>query len=84
MKFVEKIKDFAQKNIDKILHFLVCYVIVFTFIAFEHLFIGLAIAIVLSFCKEFYDKISYNGWSWADLIADSIGILLGVLVGILL
>ena len=78
------VKDFAQKNTDKILHFLVCYAIVFTFIAFGHLFIGLAIAVLLSFCKELYDKISYNGWSWFDLLADSIGILLGILVGILL
>lgn len=84
MKFIEKIKDFAQKNIDKILHFLVCYAIVFTSIAFGHPYIGLIIAVLLSFCKELYDKISYNGWSWFDLLADLIGIISGILIGIFL
>lgn len=32
-------------------------------------------AIVVIFGKETYDEVKYKGWSWDDLLADLLGIL---------
>jgi glycopeptide antibiotics resistance protein len=44
------------------------------------LFLSPALAVTLTFSvgilKEVYDQISYNGWSWGDIIANTLGVLL--------
>lgn len=82
MEMFKKLIAFSQKHIDKILHLLMCYVIVFTFMSFGHPFIGLIVALVLGIGKEIYDKISSNKWDWYDLLADLSGMVLGILFGL--
>ena len=41
---------------------------------------GISVALIASLSKELYDEIKYKGWSWDDLIADLIGIVLGIIV----
>jgi hypothetical protein len=41
---------------------------------------GISVALIVSLSKEPYDEIKYKGWSWDDLIADLIGIVLGIIV----
>ena len=47
--------------------------------------VGVALAILASISKELYDKFRPNGteWDWKDIIADLIGIILGILIIIL-
>lgn len=41
---------------------------------------GITLALIASFGKENYDEVKYKGWSWDDLLADLLGIVLGILV----
>ena len=65
---------------DKVLHFLVCFVIAFL-LSFVNPIFGAGLALVLSAYKEFTDmhKIG-NFWSWGDLLADVLGIISGILM----
>jgi len=79
---------------DKILHFLACAVITFTtmviFFILNTSFIIAALAGILcstaaGWGKEYGDKVnSNNKWDWYDILADSLGTLIGLLVGGLL
>ena len=69
---------------DKILHFLICYVIFDCCLSIgEHFnfnteltFIGSFIIIsFLIFWKEAIDKNQYNGFDWCDILAGYIGVI---------
>lgn len=82
---------------DYILHFGVCnlstsIIGILSFLVVNHLFgytpaliaslFGAVFALGLSFGKEFGD-IPNSGWSWVDLVADGLGILIGLTISIL-
>ena len=59
---------------DKLKHFLICFLITFL-IPFPW---GMAIALVMGIGKEIFDEWDYGGFSWGDLAADGAGILLAI------
>lgn len=65
---------------DKLYHTLVCFVIVFVTALFLPLWLSVLIACFASVAKEVYDLENPDKHSaeWADLIADGVGILLGI------
>lgn len=72
---MERLINLANKNIDKILHFVFAYSIAVTMtLVFRSLWIGLSIAAAVSILKEAFDQWRYKGWSWGDLLADFVGI----------
>lgn len=75
-------KDQIKKILknDKVLH-LICNFIIVVVLGFTfNIVTGISIALIASLSKELYDEIKYKGWSWDDLIADLIGIVLGIIV----
>lgn len=81
--WINNIISFIKDN-DKLKHVLVNFAIVLVVGVFN-LKVGVALAIVASISKELYDKYRPNGsgWNWKDLIADLIGIVIGILILIL-
>jgi hypothetical protein len=63
---MNRIYEYLVKNVDKILHLTVSYMIASLF--------GIWVAIIAGVAKEVYDQVKYKGWSCGDLIADGIGI----------
>ena len=57
-----------------------CFAIVVIFGLVLNVVSGIALALIASFGKEAYDEVKYEGWSWNDLLADLLGIVLGILV----
>lgn len=75
-------KDQIKKILknDKVLH-LICNFIIVVVLGFTfNIVTGISVALIVSLSKELYDEIKYKGWSWDDLIADLIGIVLGIIV----
>lgn len=62
---------------DKILHTWVNYLIVKCSKELGYLPIGLGIAVVVSLCKELYDKGHGGKFDWYDIIADVSGMIMG-------
>ena len=75
---INQIKKFLKN--DKVLHLICCVAIVVIFGSIMNVVSGIALALIASFGKEAYDEVKYKGWSWDDLLADLIGIVLGILV----
>nr|DAI51220.1 MAG TPA: putative periplasmic lipoprotein [Caudoviricetes sp.]DAQ75777.1 MAG TPA: putative periplasmic lipoprotein [Caudoviricetes sp.] len=75
---INQIKKFLKN--DKVLHLIYCFAIVVIFGSIMNVVSGIALALIASFGKEAYDEVKYKGWSWDDLLADLIGIVLGILV----
>lgn len=75
-------KDQIKKILknDKVLR-LICNFIIVVVLGFTfNIVTGISIALITSLSKELYDEIKYKGWSWDNLIADLIGIALGIIV----
>lgn len=75
-------KDQIKKILknDKVLH-LICNFIIVVVLGFTfNIVTGISVALIASLSKELYDEIKYKGWSWDDLIADLIGIVLGIII----
>lgn len=64
---------------DKNLHALVNTIIVLLVGLLLNPIVGVIIAAIISIAKEIYDK-KTTGFDYQDLIADSIGILLGLFI----
>lgn len=81
---METIKNLINKikSNDKLAHLLVNLFIVVLFGWLFGVVIGLSLAIIASLCKETYDEFRPNGtgWDWKDIIADIIGILIGLFI----
>ena len=64
---------------DKVLHFLVSF---FIYMVLERLtgsvFWSTFITLLIGVIKETIDQIEYGGWSWGDLLADVIGIIVAI------
>ena len=65
---------------DKLLHFAVCAVLSAVLHLIFPVWVVVSVMAILSVGKEIYDQISGEGTpEWKDLIADAIGIIIGVL-----
>lgn len=71
-------KEFFYST-DKLLHILVNVLIVSILSLFIGTLSAVIIAAMVSVFKESYDQITYDGWDNKDLLADVIGILIGLL-----
>lgn len=71
-------KEFFYST-DKLLHILVNVLIVSIFSLIIGTLGAVFIAALVSIIKEYYDQIRYKGWSNLDLLADLLGILIGIL-----
>lgn len=71
-------KEFFYST-DKLLHILVNVLIVSIFSLIIGTWGAVFIAALISITKEYYDQIRYKGWSNLDLLADLLGILIGIL-----
>lgn len=63
---------------DKIIHMLTSLMVslVFSFVGGWPM--GLVVALLSAMVKEYIDQSRYGGWSWQDLLADALGILVGI------
>ena len=84
MKIIRWLSNKLRVQSDKILHFLVCFII--TFIAsFVNPIMAGIFCLILGLYKEFMDMHEKeNFWSWQDIIADIMGICFGVLLYLLI
>lgn len=59
-----------------------CFAIVVIFGLVLNIVSGITLALIASFGKEDYDEVRPNGsgWSWDDILADLLGIVLGILI----
>lgn len=78
---MQRLISLAFRNVDKVLHVVCAYGATVTAGIVLHsigwaLLAGLAVSVL----KEAYDQWSYKGWSWGDLAADVIGIVMAFLI----
>ena len=67
-------------NKDKLLHFIVNLIVVLS-IGWINLPLAIGLAVGLSVGKEYGDsKAPGNKWDWYDILADAIGIVIGLLL----
>lgn len=70
-------------SLDGALHILCSLVILLVLSVFFPLWIAIAATVLVGIGKEVYDKLSYGLFSWKDILFDSIGIVLAVLIFLL-
>lgn len=70
-------------DMDGALHILCSLVILLVLSVFFPLWIAIIATVLVGIGKEVYDKISYGLFSWKDILFDSIGIVLAVLIFLL-
>jgi len=84
LNLLNKLSNLTGVQSDKVLHFLVCFVVTFA-LSWVHVIIAIIFALILSFYKEFMDMNEKgNYWSWGDILADSLGILTAVILWLVL
>lgn len=67
-------------GIDKILHVLVCLVLMLELQRFLPVWLAFAVVMTIGVVKEVYDKVTGKGTpDWKDIVADCIGIILGLI-----
>ena len=70
---------------DKIIHFIVCFVLAaFTTLITNSIIIGWSSAFIAGIAKELYDRYSYGVFDIYDLIADVLGATCGILIIVIL
>lgn len=80
-KFLNRL--FGWMAMDGALHILCSLVIFLVLSVFFPLWIAIIATVLVGIGKEVYDKISYGLFSWKDILFDSIGIVLAVLIFLL-
>jgi hypothetical protein len=67
---------------DKVLHFLCSLVITVALGLFLSPLDAVLVALAVGVSKEGYDcmKMDATGWDWLDLLADAVGIMVGVIL----
>ena len=84
MKMIAWLSSKTGVQSDKVLHFLVCFVVIFV-LSFINPIFGAFAALILGLYKEFIDSHKVgNYWSWGDILADCLGIIGGVLLWLVL
>lgn len=72
---------------DKLLHFIIAYLIVdivlsvcchFNLVYWIGIVIGVCIALLATIVKELDDKRQWDDWSWLDILASCVGIVIKV------
>ena len=77
MRAIQWLSNKIGVQSDKVLHFLVCFIVTFG-LSFINPIFGAFVALVLGLYKEFTDSHKVgNYWSWGDIIADCLGIIFG-------
>ena len=80
MKIINWLSNKIGVQSDKVLHFLVCFLVTFI-LSFINPIFGAFVALVLGLYKEFTDSHKVgNYWSWGDILADCLGIIGGILL----
>jgi hypothetical protein len=65
---------------DKLKHIVVSAIIMVALSLVLPKLVAATITFSIGICKEVYDKVSKKGWAeWKDLVADCIGVLIGIL-----
>lgn len=67
---------------DKITHATICYAITLTIGLFIDWWVGVCVALMVGLGKELYDKYKGNKFDWHDMLADVVGGVVGVIVGL--
>ena len=57
-----------------------CFAIVVIFGLVLNIVSGITLSLIASFGKEAYDEVGPNGSGWDDILADLLGIVLGILI----
>lgn len=78
-KLVIIIAKWLCENIDKVLHAIVSMVITILLSIFLPLWFSALLVLILGFAKECIDKYYGEKYDWWDILADIIGILIGIL-----
>lgn len=74
-EFVEKVWNYIQRHVDKVAHYLVTYAIVVTGGLYGLFIVPVALSVVLMVGKEIWDKARGGEFSWSDLFAGFLGLL---------
>ena len=69
-------------QIDKILHFIMGWLIVLSIIPIYGIFAGIIALVVAAVGKEIYDQWKYKGFDYRDLIATLLGGLVYIIIQI--
>jgi len=69
-----------MKNIDKLEHFIVWFGIALFFSHYLGILVGASLSLFLGIVKEIYDELFESHFSWGDLLADVLGILVAILL----
>lgn len=84
MRAIQWLSNKIGVQSDKVLHFLVCFVITFV-LSFINPIFGAFVALIIGLYKEFTDSHKVgNYWSWGDIIADIVGICFGIILYLLI
>ena len=76
---MKKLLNFINNHIDKVLHICISYILMTYFGAALPIWMAALFTIIIGIVKELYDQKDYGGFSWKDLIADVVGIVLGII-----
>ena len=80
MRAIQWLSKLIGVQSDKVLHFLVCFIVTFG-LSFINPIFGAFVALIIGLYKEFTDSHKAgNYWSWGDLLADVLGIISGILM----
>ena len=79
-RWVVKLATYLHLPSDKVLHFLCSLAITIVIGLFLNPLLTTFVAFCVGIGKELYDCIKPNpsGWDWNDLLADTIGVIVGV------
>lgn len=78
-RWVVKLATCLHLPSDKVLHFICAFVMAITFSLIMNKCLAMFLCFAIFVAKEVYDchKPIPTGWSWGDLIADVIGMVVG-------
>lgn len=77
-QMLNKVMALINNNIDKICHTVVTALIVDALATFMPLYVAVGLTVAAVAAKEIFDQWRYNGWSFPDLLADIIGLAIGL------
>ena len=81
---LSKISDKLGVQSDKVLHFLVSFIIAFPLMAMN-IYLAIGVTLAIGLYKEFIDSHKQgNYWSWGDIMADCLGILIAIILWLVL
>ena len=84
MKAIQWLSNKLGVQSDKVLHFLVSFVIAFPLMA-VNIYLAIGVTLAIGLYKEFTDSHKEgNYWSWGDLLADCLGTLIAIILWLVL